>query len=206
MCSFMVTILSSSEFQLWQQVYLRRRISPEATNFSWDINLTSFPGLQLQLYNVVEGLVKQLHRMTSGRRTELWLSRCACMLIPSPSPAGNDIVLCPKPSPHVQERVWCSEWVFLSKWAGYIAPQSESSNQISERVMVQWHSNRAWDLALQTEGKQPAASLLSPQHVQYNQLHLLSLPDVGWKLMVPSLTARSSVQLAVDVYMLLLVE
>ena len=32
---------------------------------------------------------------------------------------------------------------------------------------------------------QPAASLLSPPDVQYNQLHLLSLPDVGWNLMDP---------------------
>ena len=32
---------------------------------------------------------------------------------------------------------------------------------------------------------QPAASLLSPQDAQYNQLHLLSLPDVGWNLMDP---------------------
>ena len=34
-----------------------------------------FPGLQSP--NAVEGLVKLLHRMTSGRCWEAWLTRCA---------------------------------------------------------------------------------------------------------------------------------
>jgi len=60
--------------------------------------------------------------------------------------------LVPRLSPHMRERGSGVLSKFLVKWGG-VAPQAESSNQIAEHVIICDDVNRAWDLALQTEGK-----------------------------------------------------
>ena len=63
------------------------------------------------------------------------------------------LVSCPDP-PRTCEKEGLEFWAsFLVKWGG-VAPQSESSNQIAERVIIcNDVGNRARDLALQTKGK-----------------------------------------------------
>ena len=74
-------------------------------------------------------------------------------LVPRPSSNSVEGGLVPRPSPHVQER---GSGVLndFSCQMGRVAPRSESSNQIAERVIIGDDvGNRARDPALQTDGK-----------------------------------------------------
>ena len=81
---------------------------------------------------------KAMCRYSPPTRKGLGTKLATPSLVPSPLPQLSSLDntgLVPRPSPHVRERGSGVLSDFLVKWGG-VAPRSESSNQIAERVII----------------------------------------------------------------------